>query len=626
MTFHFRRSSGTCDRYPLNRDITGYLVTMRTERQERYLPIGEYALLGDGHSCALVSGTGRVDWLATPQLDAAPFLAGLVDAEDGGHFLLEPVVTGETARRYLPGTMVVETEFRSESGTLRVTDALTQGFQGRLPWSELARRIEAVDGPVPIRWELAPGTRLSTVRPWVYLDGVPFILSGSILAALILEGVGDPEVEPGRVHGEAVIEPGSPALMALVLSEDKPLRLPDPADIQRRINHTIEGWRTWSDLIRYSGPHRGQVIRSALTIKALDSADSGALAAAPTTSLPEVVGGSKNYDYRYAWVRDASFMIDALSRLGLTEEVDASLVWLLEAVRQTAPEVHVFYTLDGRPAGGDQVEKGLLEGYESSAPVTVGNKAAVQTQHGSYGDLFGAVARYVDQGGRLDARTALSLVELADKLCDEWPKPDAGLWELSDDHVYTSSLINSWNALHCAVRLSERGQVPDIHSRRWRENRDAIHRFADENCWSAAKQAYTFYAGSDGLDAAVLLAARCGFLPAGDPRLGNTIDAIRRELTAEGPLLYRYSGADKKENAFVACTFWMIEAMAIAGRTQEAAELLEGALGHSNDLGLWSEEIEPTSGRLTGNFPIGISHLAVIGAITAFAHAAEKAT
>lgn len=598
----------------------GYLARMSGDG-ERYPSIGDHALLADGHGAALVTAEGTVDWLAVPQVDSPPFLASVLDADAGGFFSVAPACEYEARRRYQPGTMVLETEFHTPAGVLRVTDALTQGFQGRLPWSELARSLEVVEGgPVPVRWELKPGSRLSRVRPWVHeRAGIPFVLAGDLLAALVHDGMGAPVVDGGSAHGAVEIRRDRPGLLALVVAQDKPLRLPEPDDVRRRMGHTIEGWQSWSDLIRHDGPHREEVVRSALTIKSLASADSGALAAAPTTSLPEVVGGSRNFDYRYAWVRDASFMIDALSRLGLSEEVDACLAWLLRAVQRTAPDVHVFYTLDGRPADGQQSEPPLIQGYKGSAPVTVGNEAAVQTQHGSYGDLLGAVARYVDHGGRLDTGTGLILAKLVDKLCDEWPEPDAGLWELGDDHRYTSSLVNSWAALDAAIHLVDVSQIPDFHVERWRQERAAVHRFADDHCWSGAKQSYTFYAGTEDLDASVLLAARCGFLAADDPRLRTTIDAVRRELTAGGPLLYRYTGADKEENAFVACTFWLIEAMAIAGRKDEAAEMLDGALAKSTELGLWGEEVDPVDGSHRGNFPIGISHLAVIGAITALA-------
>lgn len=591
---------------------------MGITREDGYAPIADYGLIGDGHGSALVCRDGRIDWLAVPRVDTAPFLAALVDQTAGGRLQVAPAVDHRVRRRYLEGTMVLETTFETENGDLRVTDALTEGFQGQLPWSELARKVEAVGGAVPVRWELRPGTRFATVRPWVHRrHGVPFVLAGDLLGALVLDGLGEPLVEDGAVRGDAVVEPGSTALLALVLSERTPLRLPAPRDVLRRLDHTVRAWREWSELIDYDGPYRDELVRSTLVIKALADRTTGSLAAAPTTSLPEVVGSSRNFDYRFAWVRDASFMIDALARVGISEEVDASLSWLLKGIQRTSPAVHVFYKLDGEPASGDQKELELLEGYKCSSPVMVGNKAATQAQHGSYGDLFGAVVRYVDNGGRLDTETGLTLLQLCDQLCDEWAKPDAGLWELTRYERYTSSLINCWAALDRALRLVEQGELPAIHAERWQEVRRDVHAFADRACWSESKQSYTFYAGTEDLDAATLLAARTGFLAGDDPRLWTTIDAIRRELTAEGPLLYRYTGASKEEHAFACCTFWLVEALSIAGRTEEAGSVLDGALAYANDLGLWSEEVDPATKDLLGNFPIGLSHLSIVGAITA---------
>lgn len=582
-----------------------------------YAPIGSYALLGDGHGSALVTEDGSIDWLAVPGLDTAPFLSAILDSREGGQFVVRPVGDFEVRRRYLDDSMVLETTFETETGLLRVTDALVQGFQGRLPWSELARKLEVDKGEVALSWRLRPGTRLATVRPWLFeADGRPFVLAGELLASLVLSNAGEPTVGEEAVEATTVLRPGEAGLLALVVSEGKPLRLPEPDDVLRRLEHTEESWRTWSELIGYEGPHRQHVVRSALTMKALSCSDSGALAAAPTTSLPEVVGESRNFDYRYGWVRDSSFMIDAMTRLGLSEEVDAGLGWLLRCVKTTAPDVHVFYTLKGDPAPAAQEENSLLAGYKGSQPVMIGNKAAGQAQRGSYGDLLGAVARHVEGGARLDDETGRVVAEMVDRLCDEWCKPDAGLWELGQEQHYTSSLIGAWTAFDRACTLARRGEIPSRHLERWQENAQAVRRFVDENCWSEAKQSYTFYAGTEELDAATLLAARTGFSAPDDRRLWSTIDAVRRELTADGPWLYRYSGAAKEEHAFVACTFWLVEALAYCGRSEEASSLLDGALKQANDVGLWSEEFDTSAGELLGNFPIGISHLAVVGAIT----------
>lgn len=593
------------------------------ERLNGYAPIAGYALLGNGQGCALVALDGSVDWFAAPSITTEPLLAAILDSGQGGRFVIQPTGRFDASRKYIDSTMVLETTFETDTGVLKVTDAMTVGV-GCLPWNELARRLEVLRGSVEIRWELQPGNRLASSRPWVHRrDGRPFVLAGDMLAALVADSAGEQIVNDGSVRGTTVLEQGRRALLAVVSALDAPLMVPDAAAIDRRIDGTVRFWQEWSQKIRYDGPFSEELRRSILTIAALRDSKTGALAAAPTTSLPEAIGKERNFDYRFGWVRDGSFMLDAFADVELYEEMDDSLRWLLAGASRTAPDLHVFYKLNGRPPDADEKKLEVLDGYRGTRPVVLGNNAASQRQIGSYGDLFGAVNRHVQHGAQLNAESAVMLAGLADRLCDIWPLPGAGLWELGDDRNYTSSLINSWAALNSAVDLAKRGQLADMHAARWSQTADAVHDWTDEHCWSSSKQSYTFYAGTDDLDASVLLAARTGYLAGGDPRLRSTIDAIRRELTADGPWLYRYTGADQEEHAFVCCTFWMIEALSHAGRTAEAKDLLDAALSWSNDVDLWSEEIDTLSGAFLGNFPLGLSHLSVVGAIHAYNRVAQ---
>lgn len=315
--------------------------------------------------------------------------------------------------------------------------------------------------------------------------------------------------------------------------------------------------------------------------------------------------------------------LDALSELGMRAEVHASLSWLLRAVARTAPDVHVFYTLGGEPASGTMSDVSALAGYLGTSPVHVGNNAAVQRQLGAYGHLMDAVWRYVEHGGRLDPATGTLVGELADRTCDLWRSKDAGLWELSQYETYTSSKVGCWVAVDRAVRFADAGQLVHAHVDRWRSVRADIHEWVDRQCWSPTKRAYTMHAGTDDLDAAVLLMARAGFCPPGDQRLNDTVDAIRTELTAGGPLLFRYSSMKGKEGAFAACSFWLVEALVHCGRREEAERQFEASLAYCNDVGLLSEEIDPTSGDLLGNMPQGLSHLALIGAACSLSRGAS---
>jgi len=614
-------------------------------RTDGYAALRSYAVLGDMRGSALVAGDGAIDWLAVPTMDAPPLCAALLDPASGGSIELTPTVPFEVSRRYLENTMVLESTFTTDAGKVRVTDALNRGSAGELPWAELARRIDLEGGEVPMRWTVRPGHGLQGLNPWCRLDGeAPRLLVGNRQLAVVTDGLGEPTVDHRGVEGRFVAQGDRARLLAVLITEGQPVHVPDPEEILARIDATADSWRRWSKRVRYDGPWRQTVVRSALTIKALTVARSGAIAAAATTSLPEQVGGERNFDYRYAWIRDASFAIDAMNRLGLSEEVHSAITWLLHAAAQEAPDLRVFYALDGS-APSAAIRQVDAPGYRGSAPVQVGNGAADQMQLGAFGDLLDALCRYVDAGGRLDLGTASMVQALADRTCELWQSPDAGIWELGDTQPYTISKIACWVALDRALRLAGAGQLTSTHEPRWRAERDQIRAWIEVNCFSETKQAYTFYAGTSDLDAAVLLAARTGYCSGEDPRLSTTIDAIQIELGAAmsagstvkepsapagetaasvSPLLYRYSGQRDQEGAFVACSCWLVEALAHAGRLEEASAWFALLVDLANDVGLYSEEIDPASGDLIGNMPQTLSHLAIIGAATALTAAESR--
>jgi GH15 family glucan-1,4-alpha-glucosidase len=580
------------------------------DRVNGYAALRAYAAIGDGRTVALVALDGSIDWFPLPQLDGPIVFAALLDAENGGRIALRPIGDFTTRRRYVPRTNVLETTFTTETGVVRVTDALVTGIAGRLPWIELARRIEGVSGSVDVEWSVQPGTVGGTASPWVeqtvngpiaHVDGITIGVRGFDHGPIRPRASG--------MSGRFSTAVGSRHLVTLSATANEPLRILTPELVDAGTDRTIAAWRAWAKEFSFEGRWSDTVLRSALALKLLIYSPTGAIAAAATTSLPESLEGGKNWDYRFAWVRDVAYTVRALMRFGLREETHAAVSWLVDTIEDDGPDLSVYYGLDGsQPSDG--VTELQLPGWRGISPVVAGNRAQEQLQLGIYGDLMDVMLTYVVDGNVIDAGTARLLSDIADRACDGWRQPDSGMWELKELEHYTSSKMGCWQAVDRAITLAEKGQL-NGNVERWRAERDAIRAWIDENGWSESRGSYVMYPGSDRLDTSVLLHSVSGFDRGA--RMSNTVDAIRSQL-GRGPQVYRYDGMQQEEGTFVASAFWVASALACVGRMDEAVMQLDEMIALANDVGLYAEELDAESGDFRGNLPQALSHLALINA------------
>ncbi len=593
-------------------------------RVDGYAPIREYAIIGDGRTTALVATDGAIDWLCLPNIDSPSVFAAILDRDRGGALTLQPSIPFTSRRRYLPDTNVLETTFTTDRGSVRVVDALTVPDEALEPMRELARSIEGLGGRVPMRWSFAPRFDYGRGTPKAeWRDGVPVATCDAEALALRAWGAGTPAWTGDTVHAEFDVQEGGRALLVLASSYSEPLVLPARRAVEARLQKTCAFWERWAGGREYSGPWQEMVRRSALVLKLLIFAPSGAAAAAPTTSLPEVLGGQRNWDYRFCWIRDSAFLIDALLELGCRDEARALFWWFMQATALTEPRLHVLYRLDGGPRAPEFEVP--LSGYRNSAPVRVGNRAVDQRQLDIYGDLMQTAWLYGRGGHVLSRDTGRVLGRIADYVCDHWRRPDSGIWEVrSEPRQFTHSKAMCWVALDRARRLADTGEVPGRHAARWTREAQAIAEYIETRCWSDRLGSYTQSAGREELDAALLMLPLVGY---GDPcgaRIRGTIDAVCAALRS-GTFVYRYRGEDGlpgSEGCFLNCSFWLAGAMARAGRVEEAARLMQDLTAHANDVGLYSEEIDPRTGEFLGNFPQALVHLALIDAAVAIADAA----
>ena len=550
----------------------------------------------------------------------------LLDAQRGGSFELRPEAPYDVERRYRPGTNVLETTFHTEGGAARVVDAMTVAGSGLVPFRELARRVDGLAGEVSFSWRVEArfgyadaGTRVERRL------GVPVATSGAHALAVQYWNAGESATEEGAIAGTIHVRAGESAVIAVSIAHQEPLVFSSREEVEARVEATAGAWADWSSGRGYRGRWGDAVIRSALALKLLVHAPSGAVAAAATTSVPEELGGERNWDYRFCWVRDSAFTLGAFLGLGCGADARAYFWWLMQASQLTQPRLRVLYRLDG---GARAPERTLpLRGYRDSRPVRIGNAAAAQLQLDTYGELLQTAWLYATSGYRIDNDIARRLAEMADLVCESWRHPDAGIWEVrSQPQHFTQSKMMCWVALDRAGDLAKRGVIPAGHAQRWLQEAESIQDFVETRCFSEEKRSYVRHAGSDELDASLLLGLLLSYGDPGSDRWAGTIEAVRRELQ-DGPFVRRYTGEDGlvgSEGAFLTCSFWLAEALARSGRLEDASRLMDQLVALANDVGLYAEEIEPATGAFLGNIPQGLSHLALISAALAVGEATAR--
>ncbi|MGJ5829078.1 glycoside hydrolase family 15 protein [Streptomyces ossamyceticus] len=582
--------------------------------------IEDYALIGDHQTAALVSNRGSIDWLCLPRFDSAACFAALLGTEENGHWRIAPTGAGTCTRRaYRKDTLVLDTEWETDDGAVRVTDLMPQ--RDRAP--DVVRVVEGLAGRVTVRSTIRLRFDYGSAVPWMRRsDGHRVAVAGPDAVWLRSE----PEVrtwsEDRATYAEFTVEPGEKVAFVLTWhpSHEPRPRLVDPYESLRT---SVHDWRSWAAHCRYDGPYRDEVVRSLITLKALTYEPTGGIVAAATTSLPEEIGGVRNWDYRHCWLRDSTLTLGALLACGYQQEAEAWRDWLLRAVAGDPADLRIMYGLASERRL-PEYELPWLTGYENSRPVRIGNDAIQQRQLDVYGEVMDSLS--LSRSSGLPAKPQMWRMQctLMEYLRSVWREPDEGLWEVRGPRRhFTHSKVMSWAAADRAVRTLEDDPELSGDLDGWRALRDEIHREVCARGYDAERNTFTQSYGSRELDASLLLIPRMGFLPPDDPRVVGTVDAIREELCHDG-FVRRYSadhltstasvdGLPGSEGTFLVCSFWLADALHLTGRTKEARELFERLLGLTNDVGLLAEEYDPVAGRQLGNFPQAFSHVGLVG-------------
>lgn len=594
-----------------------------------YFPIEDYAIIGNCRTAALVSRAGSIDWFCLPRFDGPSLFAALLDAEKGGHFRIGPVEEATTERRYLDDSAILETTFTTASGRFRLIDLMpvrSEAEKGTELWPDHAilRVIEGIEGEPECEVDVRPRPDYATSVARLVDQGslgMVFAHQGGVCnlrSDIPLTISDDRSTTYARFHVRA----GKRYAVSLVFNREEPAVLAPLVDqLNEQLAQSLRWWQRWAGHCSYDGPYRDAVMRSAITLKLLTYAPSGALVAAPTTSLPEEIGGVRNWDYRYCWLRDASLTVRALLDLNYVEEAQAFLNWMQHATHLSEPEVQVLYDVYGETR---LVEREIdhFEGYRGSSPVRVGNDAAGQFQLDTYGDVINASYEYVRSGGQLNGASARRLARLGDVICRRWREPDEGIWEVrSGKRHHTYSKAMCWLGLERLVRLHQERHV-SVPIDQFEAEMQEIRRAIEEQGFNQRLGSYVSVFDGEELDASLALLGINGYTDPGGERMVATIGNLRERLGA-GALLYRYrdddDGLEGSEGAFGICSFWGVELQMLSGDRVGAMAHFEELLGYANDLGLYAEEVDPGSGAALGNFPQAFTHIGLINAAMSLA-------
>ena len=595
-----------------------------TQSEMEHRPISDYALIGDTRTAALCSSDGSIDWLCLPRFDSDPVFGRLVAAETGGSFSITAGGVQSVTRRYRDGSAVLETTWQAATGVLTLTEGMVLDVSTRLvPQVLLVRRIRCNGGRADVRICFAPRLGLRGAPPDVSHRGSILVCGWGALA-VSLQSSPDAGLDPGA---EKVVSLGQGEMItfAMGVAHRSPLVFIKPEAAYGLLEETDRWWQDWSEDATYAGPFRDAVLRSLITLRLLTFSPSGAPVAAPTTSLPEAVGSVRNWDYRFSWPRDASIGLAAFLAVEKDEEASSFLHWLLHAGRLTRPRLEVLYTVHGKPGPPEQ-ELWDVTGYRESKPVRIGNGASTQHQLDVYGWVLDAAWLFARSRGPLYGEIWRALAGLADFVADRWREPDAGIWEVRDEpRHYVHSKLMAWLALDRALRISRSHRTRVGRVQRWMSERDALAAQIRDEGFDEGLGSYVWAYGSRDLDASLLILPILEFEEPKSPRLRGTLEAVKGNLGAGGPLLYRYrAGLDAlegREGAFLPCSFWLVQAFARVGQVEEAVETFKDLLALSNDVGLLPEEMDPSDKSHLGNFPQAFTHATVVQAALAIQEA-----